>query len=566
MKLKGEIMSATPTTPGFNSSSRPLEPPRRSILRGALAVGGASALGVGALSACSSSKSPTEAAVANKKVVLPTQKRFEGLTPDIPGDGEWVADGFTSYPATHTSATKGAPGDGSEVRAFLALSTPPPTVRDRNSQWQNMEERLGVKLNISMVPAGEMNDKFTTLVAGSDLPDIVQVWTTPTPKAALMSNVFEDITDLVSGDAVSAYPNLANLPTACWQYCVFNGGIYGVPIPRGGVSSTVVHQRQDLLDGLGIEIEPQSVQELLDASVQISDERSSRWAFTEAPVTLLKMMYGIANTWSVAGGKFTGAVEDERIPDLLADAKRFLDVGAVHPDSFSSNIGTLSKQWFNQGSALFTMDTYTAMRGFYSENTGGDSFSVKLMKFGGVDGDPVTYLGHPTHSVVGLKKGDHERAKMLLGILDWLASPFGTEEYTTINYGTEGKTYTMEGGSPKLNETGNQEVGLGLSYLGAPPQVLYLDQHPEVTEMEADHLRWLAPLGQVNPALALPSDTRDKKGQQLDKALADTQTAILQGKQEPGTWTDAVATWRKNGGDAIRGELEAALAAAAETS
>lgn len=561
MKLKRENMS-----PHRNTALNTNRLDRRTILRVAALAGGASALGATALSGCSSKKTSSQAAQANSSVVLPTQTRFEGLTPDIPGDGEWVADGFTAYPTTRIKATEKIPGDGSEVKAFLALSTPPPTVRDKNSQWQAMEDRLGVELSISMVPAGEMNDKFTTLVAGSDLPDIVQVWTTPTPKAALMSNIFEDITDLVSGDAISAYPNLANLPTSCWQYCIFDGAIHGVPIPRGGVSSTVVHQRQDILDSLGMEIEPQNVQELLDAAAEVTDEAGSRWAFTEAPMTLLRQMYGIANTWSVRNGSFTAAIEDDKMPDILADAKRFLDAGVVHPDSFSSNIGTLSKQWFNQGSAVFTMDTYTAMRGFYSENTGGDAFKVKLMKFGGIDGDPVTYLGHPTHSVVGLKKGDHERAAMLLGILDWLASPFGTDEYTMVNYGTEGSTFQMSGGAPSLTDLGKQEIGLGLSYLGAPPQVFYLEQHADVTEMECDHLRWLAPLGQVNPALALPSDTRDKKGQQLDKALADTQTAILQGKQEPGSWTDAVATWRKNGGDQIRKELEEAQASSKVTS
>lgn len=29
------------------------------------------------------------------------------------------------------------------------------------------------------------------------------------------------------------YPNPANVPSSAWRWSIYNGGIYGVPIPRG---------------------------------------------------------------------------------------------------------------------------------------------------------------------------------------------------------------------------------------------------------------------------------------------------------------------------------------------
>ena len=51
----------------------------------------------------------------------------------------------------------------------------------------------------------------------------------------LLRAKFADLTEHLSGDAVKEYPFLANLPTESWRTCVFNGGIYGLPVPRAAV-------------------------------------------------------------------------------------------------------------------------------------------------------------------------------------------------------------------------------------------------------------------------------------------------------------------------------------------
>ncbi|RCK71239.1 hypothetical protein DT076_01965 [Desertihabitans brevis] len=77
-----------------------------------------------------------------------------------------------------------------------------------------------------------MPTKFDTTVAGGDLPDVVYVPTDVAQLPRLMEAKFHDLTELLSGDAVAEYPALANLSPDLWRGCVFNGRIWGIPVPR----------------------------------------------------------------------------------------------------------------------------------------------------------------------------------------------------------------------------------------------------------------------------------------------------------------------------------------------
>jgi len=56
-----------------------------------------------------------------------------------------------------------------------------------------------------------------------------------------------DLTSFVSGDAIKAFANLANLPQTAWRNCRFNGKFYGLPRVVNAVGSTLLIQ-QNLLD------------------------------------------------------------------------------------------------------------------------------------------------------------------------------------------------------------------------------------------------------------------------------------------------------------------------------
>jgi putative aldouronate transport system substrate-binding protein len=59
----------------------------------------------------------------------------------------------------------------------------------------------------AILAGGELPDMFCISVLGSLIPGMPE----------LMASSCTDLTPYVGGDAITAYPNLANLPpTACW--------------------------------------------------------------------------------------------------------------------------------------------------------------------------------------------------------------------------------------------------------------------------------------------------------------------------------------------------------------
>ena len=56
-------------------------------------------------------------------------------------------------------------------------------------------------------------------------------------------------------------------------------------------------------------------------------------------------------------------------------------------------------------------------------------------------GQPVYWLVAANHGYTVLKKASDERIRELLGVLDFLATPFGSQEYMVNNYGVMGTDF-----------------------------------------------------------------------------------------------------------------------------
>lgn len=103
---------------------------------------------------------------------------------------------------------------------------------ESNALWQAVNEALGTTLKISIqAQADYATVKLPTIVAGSDLPDILYV--APNSVIPELPTFFKskmtDLTPYLSGDAIKEYPDLANIPTIGWRPMVFNNAIYGIP-------------------------------------------------------------------------------------------------------------------------------------------------------------------------------------------------------------------------------------------------------------------------------------------------------------------------------------------------
>jgi putative aldouronate transport system substrate-binding protein len=194
---------------------------RRNVLRG---LGAAAVLATGA--GCGKGGGGSNTTANNRKVALPEYLRFDGVRPDLRGTGKGVPDGFLSFP-TPKKGGAGKPGTGNTVTAITETGSIPPPL-GRNKFWQSLNSRLGVNLKMNLVNEGEYPQKIVTVLAGGDLPDLVQLHPDTPHLPELLRAKFADLTEFLSGDAITEYPYLANIPPYAWPNAVYNGGIYGV--------------------------------------------------------------------------------------------------------------------------------------------------------------------------------------------------------------------------------------------------------------------------------------------------------------------------------------------------
>lgn len=530
---------------------------RRTLLRGALGAG-ALAAGGPLLSACGS---PAAArAASSAKVQLPTYVPYQGLTPDLPATADGIPPAFLNFPANPKSVSSAVPGTGGSVRAFVQTYGPVPPPQAQNPFWQQVNRRLGTQLDLVITPTADYSSKLATLVAGNDLPDLIQMAGAVPQLPALLAAKCQDLSPHLSGDAVKDYPFLANIPTESWKATIYSGGIYGIPVPRGLIGRPLF-VRNDLLAAKGLSTDGVTTfADLRKLFAEVNDPAHNRWALGSAStmVAIVQQMLGVPNTWDIKGGKFTSYYEAPETKQAISVCAQLVKDGLVQPDGFASNANPT--QWFEAGQVVFTDNGYTAFSQLYRQNVAGSSFDVVGLvppKFD-AGSTPSHWQNPAALSFTAFKKADDKRIKELLAIANWLAAPFGTEEYQFRKYGIANRDYTLQNGNPVLNQTGTTETGINISYIADAPAVLYEPGLPDVTHKEYAFAKAYVPGSLPNPALEYFSDTNSSKGSLLWTNINDAQNAVLQGRQPLSSWDEAVRTWKSSGGDQIRQELEEA--------
>jgi putative aldouronate transport system substrate-binding protein len=552
---------------------------RRTVLRGALSA--AALAGAGPLlAACGNGSGNGPAESNNSGVLLPSYVPLaNGPVPDLPGLPNGVLAGFLKYPANPVSVTSGTPGSGSAVSAFVQIYSQVPPSVSQNHAWQAVNKALGVSLDMEFVPSTSYSDKLNVLIAGSSLPDLVQIYGSPPPPnlPAILEARFQDMTEFLGGDAVKEYPLLANIPTVYWKAnTVYNGALYGIPIPRS-IMGDVFFYRADILAAKGLNPQPASYAEFASLCKELTDPKKNVWALADpnngggvgaavGTLQFIQQMLGVGNDWVQAGGKLTSAMEMPETTEALARTAELWKAGYIHPDSFTTPTESLTtdyKQWFNAGSALLDGDSWNAWAPFYIQNVAGPSFRVGGMLPPNYDSGSkaVTWQQNPSFSFTAFKKASKSRIEELLRVVNWLAAPFGSAEFLLKNDGVEGIDWTRQNGDVITTQTGQDEVaGLGLGYVAAPPDVLYTGGYSQATKDSYEFMKKSIPMSIPDPTTGLYSRTYAEQNTTLLTQIVSAQNAIIQGQQPVSSWNAAVKSWQTSGGNQIRTEFEEALA------
>lgn len=535
------------------------------ITRRTALLGGAAALGAsGTLSACSSSKSPEEAQAANSGVKLPTYTAFAGVEPDLPGD-EVLLNGFEKYPGDPVAGIDAPPGDGKPISFVTNIPGSIPPQMGSNPFWQALNEKLGSELKIDMAPNADYETKFQTTIASGELPDMINIPMGAPDLPGLLSSTCMDLTEQLSGDAISAYPYLANLGPDYWRGCVAEGAIRGVPVPRMVSRNFSILTRRDLLEARGIapDVQPDTWEELVDLCKEMTRPEENTWALTSNPANIAHMSVGIPNGWHRAeDGTFTHYIEHEHMTDSLEAQIAIYEAGVLNPDSFTANSST-KKEWFSGGAAAMDYDSYVAWTQYESANADVDGFSVGGIVAPGYQGaEPNQWLGAALNNITAFSKDSSHSVETLLAVANWFAAPFGTAEYLMNKYGQEGKQHELKGTDPIPTSKGVQEVGIGLQYICDAPMSFYFPGRPEVPQRQYAVQKRTADVLSRDDSYGLFSSTRDQKGSEIETPVWDAMNEMVQGRRSVSEYADVVTTWREGGGKKIAEELSEAYDAA----
>lgn len=455
------------------------------------------------------------------------------------------------------------------------------TVRQR---WAQEQSRPGSRLPAAGVePQGRKTfrdssckqvthalypSKFSTVMAGNDIPDLVQapLFMALPRLTDLLKNRFADLSDHLSGDHVADYPNLANIPTYAWRNARIAGRIYGVPVTRPVFGGPLFY-RQDLLAKMKITSMPTTTDEFTELCKQLTSAKSGHWALGGGETSRFNLdffaqIFGAPRVWRKnADGTLTRDVETEEYTQALEYVRSLHKAGYFHPDTASMTTVQAKDHMASNRIAMYA-DGLSAWRAFYDtygERTPGLRIGAFTPFTADGSGKAQQYLDRGAYSLTAIKKADDKRVKELLRVLDCLAAPFGSQEYTLRTLGTEGTGFKRDReGLPVLTERGKTEKDTGFSYVMASPGVIFHAQYPQWVKDQHAWETEVAPLGVADPTIGLYSETQ-ARSTDLDKLLTDAATAVVAGRKTVKDFSATIKQWKQSGGDTIRTELQEAL-------
>ncbi|HEY2593008.1 MAG TPA: extracellular solute-binding protein [Chloroflexota bacterium] len=512
---------------------------------------------------------------ASAAVLLPTYVPAQGPPPDVPGSQDGlVPPAYQNYPRNPNRTVQQPVGNGEEITAVTYTTQAPPTPVDQNPAWQQVNKELGVKVNLPLTQLADYPTKLNTIIAGGALPDLLSLGAGNGLGIANLPEFLQsqctDLTPLVSGDAVKDYPNLANLPPYAWRNAVFNNRIYAVPSVRASISSAILFGKGKLLDGVG-GINFKDTNDFLKAMQQLTTG-GSQWgigATSGAPTngipglaTYFLESFGAPNVWRETNGKLTKDWETDEFQAAIAYVRQLWDAGVVQPDAPTASVNQGAQSFYAGKYALWSNGLVIGDTVWNRANAQDSNFGMRAVPPfpASSSAKPVHFLGTGANLLTVLKNTSTDQAKKLLGVVNYLSAPFGSQEYLTMWYGVQGSEFDFDqNGNPVVSQKGQMDLFIPWPNVGAGASVLYNASSPDYARVMAKDIAAIQGMGIQNPTVGLYSQTNAQKAATLNQTMGDGLLAIIFGRADVSSLDQLVKDWRAQGGDQIRSEFEQAL-------
>ncbi len=472
------------------------------------------------------------------------------------------------------------PAAGTKVSAFLIAYQAPPVPHDHNIYWQELERRLGISLDMMLVPAASYPEKISALSASGAYADLtfLELISAPNQYKVVVQGAYTDLTPYLTAEALAEYPNLAHFPESIWKSASLNGTLYGVPRPRALASNTLLF-RQDWAEIVGIP-QARNADQFADLMVAftVADPDANGKADTYgmgakssgAAIFNLEFfadMFRTPNNWRLNhDGSLTNEIETEEFNAAIVYLRRLADAGIFHPDTATMTTSQ-AQDAFIRGAIGALMDSTQiaagrqGIRGRTRElNPRAEPIGLMPMAFDGANA--VTRIADGTFGFIAIptKVGKTpKRVRELLRVLDYYAAPFGSEEWTFLQFGIEGRHHTIaDDGTHVLTAVGKAEIGELNRLTNGLPTYYYPDAPGDAQRMQ-NLVRNLLAIGSADPTRGLYSPTHVAKVAELNQLRIDRLTAIIVGRDPLSALAAYIAEWHNRGGNQIRSEYERAI-------
>jgi putative aldouronate transport system substrate-binding protein len=539
---------------------------RRSFLGVAAAAAGATAVSP-LLAGCGTTAGNTGTTSASQLAkILPAYVPTTAIKPDISSvNGSDPA--YLTYPTNLVHTISETPGAGGSYTTITPLWGAIPAAG--NPYYGAVNKALGANLAIQPANGNTYANALPPLFSGNKLPDWINIpsWNTqPLNFGQAVAAKFADLTPYLSGDNVKKYPNLANIPPGAWQAGIWNNKIRGLPVfPSNVVFTGAIFYRQDILHKLGITPDVKSAADLFALGKEVNDPKGKRWAFDD-PFTYLYQPFNIPNNppyWTTnSKGDLVASAETEQYIEALNWLRSVVAAGMMHPGAIALDTSN-AKQRFYSGQVVITGDGTGAWNG--SDTLLGKAAQPNYVRTAfplftaSGTGTPRIALGNGAGLFSYLSKGlTKSQIEECLRIANYLAAPYGSYEYTLVNFGVQGRDWTPSAHGPIYTTQGTKEANEAtFQFLATGPSVTSVQNG--FTSVARDYALWQQSAAKYkykplfyDMNISVPSNLNSALASFTTGPLYDMTNNVVRGRNTIADFQSTVKAWQRNGGNGLR--------------
>jgi putative aldouronate transport system substrate-binding protein len=539
---------------------------RRGFVTASAGVAGAIAA-MPLLSACGNAASSKGGVTTAKGLdaILPDYVPLtDGPTPDIPsvvGANGAISDpGFLNYPSNLVKTVSKVPGAGGSYSAIIPLWGSIPSA---NSAYDKaLNSALGANLSVNPANGNNYATTLPTLVAGNKLPDWINIpsWNNGNANTGeLTVERFADLTPYLSGANVRKYPNLAAIPTGGWQSAAWEDKIYGFPCwTTGEPFAGLLYYRGDLFAKKGISASSvTTADDLYSLGAELTSKAAGVYAFDILWASVQQIFKAPPN----GSGEFIisddkkvlTAYDAPEFTEALAYAYKLAKSGYVHPNALGGDTND-AKQRFWSGQVLTTFDGTGAWDAADATSGQGSNSSYVRSGFNVFSSDgstPTIAMGSSSGLTSYLSKSlSPTQIEEILEIANYLAAPYGSYEYTLINYGVEGVDYNLNSGVPTYTKQGDNEADMAIYQQLVTPQAAVTNSgFSDVTKAycawSADAVKYAYKPTFWNMNITVPAQYTTISGM---TEVVDIVTQVTYGTKTVADFQTTLKNWKSSGG------------------